>query len=251
VGGVTLERFGMPVSFALTAIGLVLVAVVLVVSGRSSSRDRGSLGAADAVHDAPAEHASLRKAFTLVRRDPAIGLLTLTVIVVEVLGFSSITLLPSFARDIFSGGPDAYGVMSAIRSLGAALGLLLLIRVGARMTPGPMLMTFSACMGVALLGFAVAPSYWWALLPLALFGAAAASMDSLSQALMQRATADAERGAAMGLWTFAVGCGPFGHLAIGALAGRFGVVQTQLLFGGLLVAFSVAMLFLPRIRALR
>ena len=97
----------------------------------------------------------------------------------------------------------------------------------------------------------MAPWFLVALVPLAVFGAAAASMDSLSQSLMQRATSDAERGAAMGLWTFAVGCGPFGHLAIGAAAGAFGVVATQLVFGGLLVAFAVAMLFVPHIRALR
>ena len=220
-GGVLLERYGLPVSFAATAVGLLLVAGLLVAGGRSPAHERGT-------EDAP--HSSLRKAFTLMRRDRAIALLTLTVIVVEVLGFSSMTLLPSFARDVFNGGPDAYGVMNAVRSLGAVLGLLVLIRVGARLTTGPMLMTFSALMGVALVGFAVAPTFWWALIPLAAFGAMAASMDSLSQALMQRATADAERGAAMGLWTFAIGCGPFGHLAIGALAGRFGVVPTQLLF---------------------
>ena len=60
-----------------------------------------------------------------------------------------------------------------------------------------------------------------------------------------------ERGAAMGLWTFAVGCGPFGHLAIGAAAGQWGAVPVQLVFGGVLVAFSLAMLFVPQIRALR
>jgi hypothetical protein len=79
----------------------------------------------------------------------------------------------------------------------------------------------------------------------------AASMDSLSQSLMQRATADAERGAAMGLWTFAIGCGPIGHLAIGALAREVGIVPTQLLFGGLLLAFAIGMLFVPRVRTLR
>ncbi|MDP1854421.1 MAG: MFS transporter, partial [Candidatus Omnitrophota bacterium] len=173
------------------------------------------------------------------------------VIMVEVLGFSSMTLLPVFAKDVFESGPDAYGLMSAVRSVGSVLGLVVLIRLGARFTNGPTLMIFSALMGVALIVFAVSPWFFLALVPLAMFGAAAACMDSLSQSLMQRATPDAERGAAMGLWTFAIGCGPIGHLAIGALAGAFGAVATQLVFGGLLVAFSLAMLFVPRIRELR
>jgi MFS family permease len=243
IGGVLLERFGLPVSFLAMGAGLALVALLLAARGRSPVH-----GADPA---APREHASLTKAFTLVRRDPAIALLTITVIVIEILGFSSMTLLPSFARDVFDGGPDAYGIMNAVRALGSVIGLLVLIRLGSRLTSGPMLMVFGGAMGVALVLFSVAPTYLAALLPLALFGAMAASMDSLSQSLMQRATADAERGAAMGLWTFAIGCGPIGHLAIGALAREVGIVPTQLLFGGLLLAFATAMLFVPRVRTLR
>jgi len=240
-GGVLLRDLGLAVSFAATAVGLVCVAVVLAFA---PSPDRVRTGD-------PADRPSLRQAFLLLRRDRLLAWLTLTVIVVEILGFSSMTLLPVFAKDVYAGGPDAYGVLSAVRSLGAVLGLVILIRIGARFTNGPTLMLMCGLMGVALIAFAVAPWFLVALLPLAVFGAAAASMDSLSQSLMQRATSDAERGAAMGLWTFAVGCGPFGHLAIGAAAGAFGVVATQLVFGGLLVAFAVAMLFVPHIRSLR
>ncbi len=34
----------------------------------------------------------------------------LAVVMVEVLGFSSMTLVPVFARDVFGAGPDAYGI---------------------------------------------------------------------------------------------------------------------------------------------
>ena len=246
VGGVLLGGPGMTVSFAVTAVGLVSVALLLGV-GRAP--ERVPRDPADAGR--PAEHGSLRRAFGLIRRDPMILLLTLTVVMVEILGFSSQTLLPVFAKDVFQAGPDAYGLMSAVRSLGAVLGLIVLVRLGARATNGPALMGSAALMGLSLMAFAVVPWVGVALLPLAAFGAMAATMDSLSQSLMQRATADTERGAAMGLWTFAVGCGPFGHLAIGAAAGQWGAVPVQLVFGALLVAFSVAMLFVPRIRTLR
>ncbi len=248
MGGMLLGRFGLPVAFLATAAGLGLVALLLVGRARDGRSPTESTHAPDAT--TPRDRTSLRKAFTLIRRDRVIALLTLAVIVVEILGFSSMTLLPSFARDTFQGGPDAYGVMNAVRSLGAVLGLVVLIGLGTRLTSGRTLMGFAAAMGISLLVFSLTPGYLAALLPLAVFGAMAASWDSVSQSLMQRATADAERGAAMGLWTFAVGWGPFGHLAIGALAGRIGVVPTQLLFGGLLVAFAVGMAQLPRIRSL-
>ena len=188
---------------------------------------------------------------TLLRRNRLLALLTLTVVMVEILGFSSMTLIPVFARDVFDAGPDAYGAMNAIRALGGVLGLLVVIRLGARVTRGLALTTIDAVFGGALIVFALSPGLAAAVLPLLVVGAAAAASDSLSQSLMQRAAGDAERGAAMGLWAFAVGVGPLGHLAAGAAAGRFGAVATQVVFGGLLVAAMVLLSFQPLIRGLR
>lgn len=240
-GGMLLGRFGLVAALAAMAVGLLSSAAVLVVGPSPPRRARAE----------PAAHGSLREAFTLLRRDRLLALLTLAVIVVEVLGFSSMTLLPVFARDVFEAGPDAYGVMSAVRSLGAVLGLLLLVRLGVRLTSGPVLLSFAALIGAGLLAFALSPVLWVALLSLAFAGAAMASWDSLSQSLMQRITGDAERGAAMGIWAFAVGCGPLGHLAIGAAARELGPVATQVAFAVALIAIAVGMAFLPRIRALR
>ena len=82
-------------------------------------------------------------------------------------------------------------------------------------------------------------------------GAAAAGSDALSQSLMQRATSDTERGAAMGIWACAVGFGPIGHLAAGAAAGRIGAVATQVLFGTTLLVLASLLAFHPLIRGLR
>ena len=55
----------------------------------------------------------------------------------------------------------------------------------------------------------------------------------------------------MGLWVFALGVGPVGHVAIGAAAGRIGPVPTQLIFGAILALLVAALAFHPRMRALR
>jgi MFS family permease len=187
---------------------------------------------------------------TLLRRDRLLALMFLTVVMVEVLGFSSMTLVPVFAREVFGAGPDAYGIMNAFRGLGGVIGLLVVIGLGLRVTRGTALMALDALFGVALVAFALSPSFVMALLPLLVVGAAAAAADSLSQSLMQRATTDAERGAAMGIWAFAVGFGPIGHLAAGAAAGRFGAVPTQVVFGLALVGMSVVLVLQPLIRDL-
>ena len=50
----------------------------------------------------------------------------------------------------------------------------------------------------------------------------AAALDTLGQSLIQRSVEDDERGSAMGVWYFAIGFGPLGHLGLGAAAVAFG-----------------------------
>ncbi len=241
VGGVLLSRYGLVVALGVLSLSQLLSATVLGLSrGHRRRRDLRPRAAP----------AGLRTALTLLRRDRLLTLLWLVVVMVEVLGFSSLTLIPVFARDVFGAGPDAYGSLNAVRSLGGVLGLSVVIVLGARITRGRALMALDALFGAALVAFAISPGLLVALLPLLLVGAAAAGADSLSQALMQRATSDAERGAAMGIWAFAVGFGPIGHLAAGAAAGQFGAVATQVAFGLALLGMSLALSFHPLIRAL-
>ncbi len=241
VGGAILSASGIPAALAVMAASLLGGALVLGLSRAHRARTDNT------PRPAPA---GLRTSLTLLRRDRLLALLMLAVILVEILGFSSMTLVPVFARDVFGQGPDAYGTMNAVRSLGGVLGLLVIIRVGARASRGPILMGLDALFGGALIAFALSPGFLLALLPLLVVGAAAAGADSLSQALMQRATSDAERGAAMGIWTFAVGFGPIGHLVAGAMAGHIGAVATQVLFGATLMIAAGALAFQPLIRAL-
>jgi sugar phosphate permease len=105
--------------------------------------------------------------------------------------------------------------------------------------------------GVALIAFALSPSFAVAIKPMLIVGASAGTADSLSQALMQRSADDAERGAAMGIWAFAVGFGPIGHLAAGALASRYGPVVTQVAFGIALGGLMLLLMTRARLRHAR
>ena len=241
IGGALLGGFGVVVALSAMILSLLLSAGVL---GLSPGHARRTVARPQV---APAR---LRTSLTLLRRDRVLALLFLTVVMVEVLGFSFMTLTPVFARDVFGAGPDAYGLMSAVRGVGGVIGLLFVIRLGLRVTRGTALMAFDGLFGVALVVFALSPGFLAALLPLLVVGAAAAGADSLSQSLMQRATTDAERGAAMGIWAFAIGFGPAGHLIAGAAAGRFGAVPTQVVFGLALAGMSVLLVLQPLIRDL-
>jgi hypothetical protein len=66
-------------------------------------------------------------------------------------------------------------------------------------------------------------------------------MDTLGQTLLQRNAAEAERGAAMGVWVFSVGFGPVGHLTLGAAATSLGAPLAQAVSGLLLTLVAALM----------
>ncbi len=242
LGGYVLDHLGL--AAACGAMALVQVGAAGALMG---ARGRGSRPSRPPTAKGP----GLRDAFLLLRRDRLLRLLALAVIMIEVLGFSCATLIPVFTRDVFGAGPDAYGTMSAIRSLGGALALLLVIRLGHRAGTGLALLSVSVLFGLGLVAFALSPGFAAATLPMLLVGAAGAASDSLSQALIQRSVTDAERGAAMGVWAFGVGFGPLGYVVAGGMAGRFGPVPTQVLFGLALMGSSLLLMTRPSLRRMR
>jgi MFS family permease len=241
-GGYVLDHGGVAPAFLMLAFVQACVVGALVLARPPGPR---------APRPKAAKGAGLRESLTLLQRDRLLRLLAFVVIVVEVLGFSCATLIPVFTRDVFDAGPDAYGTMNAIRALGGVVALVLVIRLGTRAGTGLALLGGSMLFGLALVAFAVSPSFAAAVVPMLMVGAAGAATDSLSQALIQRSVTDAERGAAMGVWAFGLGFGPLGYVAAGAMAGRIGPVPTQALFGLALAGMSLALMGRPRLRALR
>lgn len=240
--GVVLDRLGLTAAFVLMA--LVYLAAAAALAG---TRGRG----ARAPRSTEGHGSGLRESLGLLRRDQVLRLLAAVVIVVEVFGFSCISLVPVFTRDVFGAGSDAYGLMNAIRSVGGVLALVVLVALGPRVGTGPAVLATAVVFGAGLVAFAISPGFVVAALPMLVVGGAAAASDSLSQTLIQRTVTDAERGAAVGVWSFAVGFGPVGYVAAGALAGRFGPVPVQVLFGLALMGASVALLTRPALRRLR
>lgn len=242
LGGYVLDHGGLASAFVSLAVVQVAVVVALV-----ATRARGRRANRPPTAKAP----GLRESLTLLQRHGLLRLLAFVIIMVEVLGFSSGALIPVFTRDVWDAGPDAYGVMNAVRGFGGIVALLVIIWLGTRAGTGMALLGASLLFGVALVAFAISPALAVAMVPMLLVGAAAAAVDSLSQTLIQRSVADSERGASMGVWAFCLGFGPFGYVAAGAMAGRVGPVPTQALFGLALAAVAVALMTRPRLRTLR
>jgi MFS family permease len=248
-GGYTLATFGGPATFGMVAAAMCVAACAPYLHMPAPAPEVAPSDAATGtLADAPAGRPTkkragvdFKRAITLVTRNPLLAILALSIILAEVFGFSTQSLLPTFARDVFMVDAGGLGVMMAVRAAGGSLGLLMLSQIGSEGRSGLVFVSTAGIFGLALLVFALSPIYSLALVLLALSGFGASVMDTLGQTLLQRNADERERGAAMGLWVFSVGFGPIGHLALGAAASSYGAPITQAVSGVLLTVVAAGM----------
>jgi predicted MFS family arabinose efflux permease len=261
-GGYTLEQFGTAATFGLTALAVVVAMGALLLQPSPPRSDDGQLSlppSSPSGQSLPAHPGNravqrpgvdLGRALTLLTRNRLLAILALAIILAEIFGFATQTLLPTFARDVYDVGASGLGLMTAVRSGGGALGLLILSRLGAEGRAGRVFLSGAGAFGLALFLFAVSPFYALALGLLAISGLCASVMDTLGQTLIQRNAHERERGAAMGVWVFSVGFGPVGHLTLGAAASSFGAPLAQAVSGvSLMLVAAVMSLHAPLRRA--
>ena len=87
---------------------------------------------------------------TLIARNRLVALIALVVIVGEVFGFSSLTVFPTFARDVLHSDATGLGALAAARNVGAIVGLLALARLGLGGRGGRRLLPAAFGLGLAL-----------------------------------------------------------------------------------------------------
>ena len=180
-------------------------------------------------------------------------LLTLMMLasITEVLGFTHMTLLPVFAKEVLGVGAIGLGFMTAVRQGGALIGLLFLANLGNFHSKGLLMFGIAFGFGVAMMLFYWASNLLVFLFVLAVVNAFAMAVDTLYKTLMQENVSDEQRGRAMGSWVFSIGVAPVGHLGVGGLAAILGAPGALLVNGTVLSIVSVAtMIRFPRIRRL-
>ena len=171
----------------------------------------------------------------------------------EVLGFAHQALLPSLSRDVLHTGPEGLGVMSAARSVGGILSMLVSIR-GFAHGGGALFLGVLVSFGGSLIVLGAAPyvvGFAGVVVVVVLANAAGALADLLAQSQLQLSVPHHLRGRAGGAWVVAIGFAPLGQLQIGALASLFGVSAALGASGLALVALAGATAFFyPRLRVL-
>ncbi len=186
-----------------------------------------------------------------LRENRVIFVLMCLTSITEVLGFTHMTLLPVFAKDVLHVGPAGLGYLTAVRQAGGLLGLAMLANLRDYRRKGLLMFIIATSFGLGLMAFSVSSALVYFIVVLAAVNACAMSVDTLYKTLMQSNVPDEQRGRAMGSWVLSIGVAPVGHMGVGGLAGAFGAQGALLVNGAALAGLSLAAAFsLPKIRRL-
>ena len=186
-----------------------------------------------------------------LRENRLIFILMCLTSITEVLGFTHMTLLPVFAKEVLHVGPAGLGYLTAVRQAGGLLGLALLANLRDYRRKGLLMFIIATGFGVGLMAFSVSAALVYFIIVLAAVNACAMAVDTLYKTLMQSNVPDEQRGRAMGSWVLSIGAAPVGHVGVGGLATALGAQGALLVNGAVLAGISLgAAIGLPKIRRL-
>ncbi|MDQ3653752.1 MAG: MFS transporter [Chloroflexota bacterium] len=158
---------------------------------------------------------------------------------------ASITLMPIFAEQILSMGPDGLGFLLSAPAVGAVVGSLVMSVAPIPQRPGLGIVLAVFAYGACIVGFGLSSMIWLSLLFLAGSGAADAISMAMRHSIRNLVTPAAYRGRiAAAHTTFARGGPQLGEVRSGVMASLFGA-QAAVALGG--VATVIGCLLMARI----
>jgi predicted MFS family arabinose efflux permease len=155
-------------------------------------------------------------------------------------GMPVFVLMPVFAEAIFHEGSRGLGFLTGGMGLGAVAGTLVLAR-RTRTTGLPQIIAYNGLViGATYLMFALSRNYYLSLAIMPLVGYSVMRQMASANTTIQTQIPDEYRGRIMALYSMTiVGLGPFGSLAAGAVADRFGA-RIAVAAGGVLAMAAAA-----------
>ncbi|HXI20566.1 MAG TPA: MFS transporter [Gemmatimonadales bacterium] len=175
--------------------------------------------------------------YAMGEREPR-HLLALTAIY-SVFGFSFVTMLPVFARDVLHSGAQGYGGLMTAVGLGASVGALTMAALGHRISRHRVIRLAGLLFAGSLSACALARLWSLAALILAVTGGAMILNNVAVNTQLQTTSPDGLRGRVMGFYSLMVlGMAPFGSLQAGWVSEHLGV-PTSLALGGAVCALAV------------
>jgi len=206
-------------------------------------------GVAASAESAPLRQ-NLREYAAELRGNRTLLTLILVTVGVEIFAFSYWTSLPELVSERLGMTAEGLGVLNSARALGG-LTVAVALASSRNLRRGRIFVWAIFGLGAGLLGLAWAPTLFYCIVAVFCLAGLLSVTDVLNQSMMQSCVPDRLRGRAMGIWAFAVGVSPLGHLQMGTLASVFGV-GTALAFNAaaMLGVATLTTFFAVRLRKL-
>ncbi|UOR03743.1 MFS transporter [Hymenobacter aerilatus] len=174
----------------------------------------------------------LRAGLRYLRTTPHIRFVVLMLALVSLFALPFTTLMPVYAKDVFGGTATTFGLLDSAIGVGAFVGALYLASrpFGTNLNRVLTLNTF--VFGIGLILFSHAPTYWLALLCIAIGAFGMMSQITISNTLLQTTARPDMRGRVISFYVLAyTGMVPLGSLLVGWISQYIGVQNTVLVQG--------------------
>ena len=200
----------------------------------------------------PTVFSDLREGVRYVLGEPIlIGLFVLTAMPALLVMPSIQGLMPVYAAEVFKVDAKGLGLLLSAVGAGSTLGTFVLASMGEIRAKNVVVMVAIIVLALATAVFSINAFLPTAYLNLMIISAAMMTLFSVSIAAVQSRVPDQYRGRVSGLYMLTWGLFPFGSLAAGFLAERFGAPHTtQIAAGTMLVLFSLAVWRIKTLRQL-
>ena len=180
---------------------------------------------------------------------PVVATLLGFAMVVEILGFTYQSVMPSLAKDVLGVGSVGLGALTAMAAIGGLAGSVLITVISDYDRKGLLAVGIIFLYGGGLIALGVSEIFPLSLLIVTVVGTMASSFDALQWTMLMENVPDDMRGRAMGGWIFAIGFGWAGSLELGIIAEVYSVGWALSVNGiGLLALGVMALMFASRLR---
>ena len=218
LSGIVLESFGASVCFMVNAFSFIAVitSLLFITLPPYQKPERTNSAWAD-----------IKNGFTYLKDTPSIANVMIMLALISFLSLPYITLLPVYAKEIFTGSASTFGYLNSAIGFGAMAGAFFLASLQPGANLKKILFINTLLFGAGLLVFSHLTHLPLALLFLSVVGFGMMSQTTISNTLIQTNVAPAMRGRVISYYAMAFfGMQPIGGLLIGTLSHHIGAANT-------------------------
>jgi MFS family permease len=238
ISGIVLEKLGAEICFLTNGLSFLIVIVSLLFMKLPTFVPRERI--TSIITD-------LKEGLQYLKSTPDIGKVMLMLASISLLSLPYVTLLPIYAREIFTGNASTFGLLNSFVGLGAVTGALFLASMKSGTNLKKILFRSTLIFGLGLIAFSHMRSFPVSLLCIALAGFGMMAQTTISNTLIQTTVAPSMRGRVISYYAMAFfGMQPVGGLLVGSTAEVIGAPLTIFIQG--VLTLIIALVFFPFLR---